>query len=94
MHKIVINTDYGGFSLSQKAVEWLNAHGQKIEDGYDLVLRTDPFLVECVETLGKDASGEYAHLEVVEFEGDRYRIREYDGWEWVETPDMITWDRV
>ena len=94
MHEIVINNDYGGFSLSDKAVKWLNAHGKNMEDGYDSISRMDPLLIECVKTLGKEADGDYAHLQVVMFDGNKYRIIEYDGWESLETPDTINWETV
>jgi hypothetical protein len=50
----------------------------------DKRLRTDPALVEVVETLGDDASGRHADLQVVEIPGDvEWTIDEYDGVEWV-----------
>lgn len=54
-------------------------------------VRHDPVLVEVVERLGPAASGEYAQLEVRTIEGNRYRVCEYDGNEWIETPDSIEW---
>ncbi len=54
--------------------------------------RTDPILVEVVETLAGGASNEGAYLVTVEIEpGTRYRIRDYDGNEFVETEDSIDW---
>lgn len=54
--------------------------------------RTDPVLVQVVEELGDKANGEYSELQVVEISGRKYRICEYDGMEWVETPDSIQWE--
>lgn len=54
--------------------------------------RTDPVLVQVVEELGDKANGGCAELTVVEFSGNKYRICEYDGLEWVETPDSIQWE--
>lgn len=54
--------------------------------------RTDPILIHVVEELGEKASGICSKLEVVEFSGTKYRICEYDGIEWLETPDSIQWE--
>lgn len=77
--KIVINKCFGGFGLSEKAyshmgIEWDGyGHGSSLE-------RTDPKLIECVETLGKDADGRHAALKVIEIPDDvEYIIEEYDG---------------
>lgn len=54
--------------------------------------RHHPLLIECVKTLGPEAaSGRFASLEIVEIEGDRYRIDEYDGAEAVFTPETTDW---
>lgn len=58
------------------------------------IKRTDPALVQVVEELGTTADGDYAELSVVEVSGNKYRICEYDGAEWVETPDSIQWEEV
>jgi hypothetical protein len=42
--------------------------------------------VRCVETLGDEAGGRVANLEVRELKGNRYRIDEYDGSEEVYEP--------
>lgn len=49
--------------------------------------RHDPVLIEVVEELGEKANGEYTNLLIREIEGNRYRISEYDGNEWVITPE-------
>jgi len=51
------------------------------------IKRHDPDLVRCVETLGEDAEGAYATLEVRELKGNRYRIDNYDGNEEVIEPE-------
>lgn len=82
--KVVINKCYGGFGLSKKAydfmgMEW-DGYGYKFDYGRD-----NPKLVECVEALGKEASGRFADLKVVEIpDGIEWEISEYDGWETVE----------
>ena len=78
--KVVINRCYGGFGLSEKAMEFLGV-GSEWPD----IARNDPKLVECVEKLGEEANGTYAELKVVEIPDDvNWEIGEYDGLEWVE----------
>ena len=77
--KIAINTCFGGFCLSEKAYEFLglkwDSYGFKYEKN-----RTDPKLIECIETLGKEANGCCADLKVVEIPDDiDWEIRNYDG---------------
>lgn len=91
-HKIVINTEYGGFGLSYKACEWLKSQGVSIEDiEMDKLPRHDKRLVQCVEMLGEEANSNWCNLEIEEIDGDSYIIRSYDGLEYVETPDSIDW---
>ena len=81
--KVVINRCYGGFGLSKDAYEFLG----KEWDGYGFasIERTDPKLVECVETLGNKANGRFAELKVVEIPDDiMWEISEYDGAETIE----------
>lgn len=80
MKKVVLNGCFGGFSLSEKAYEFLGLAW----DGYGFKYRDDrenPKLVECVETLGEEASGRFASLYVEEYDdyNYNYRIGEYDG---------------
>ena len=83
--KIAINKCYGGFSLSEKAYEFLGLKW----DGYgfdynDYDKRTDPKLIECIEELGVEANGFYAKLKIIEIPDDvNWEIKEYDGVEWV-----------
>lgn len=117
VNKVVVNKCYGGFSLPDKAIEWLKENArQEIKDyiksieedeelgptycSYALVYefndgegiaRHDSDLIRCVEKLKEGASGEYAELCVVKIIGNQYKVREYDGAEWVETPDSIDW---
>lgn len=60
-----------------------------LTSGYHLdnILRHDPDLVRCVETIGFKASGNCACLEVHELKGNRYRIDVYDGFEGVIEPE-------
>lgn len=81
--KVVINRCFGGFSLSERAYEFLglewDGYGYKYNDND---LRTDAKLVECVETLGEEADGRFAELKVVEIPDDvEWEIDYYDGLE-------------
>ena len=74
--KIVINKCYGGFELSKRAQALMP---------YGYMNRNDLALVNCVELLGKDASGSYAKLRIVEIPDDAtdWEVEEYDGFEWL-----------
>lgn len=93
--KIVINSCFGGFGLSDECSEALG--GVRHETSYTHYytfpdeklktdLRTDPRLVELMETKGSEwCSGEFAELKVVEIPDDiDYCISDYDGMETVE----------
>lgn len=87
--KIVINTCYGGFALSQKAYVFLGLtwddYGFAFSDD-----RTNPKLIQAVETLGKDASGKYSLLKVVDIPDDiEFTIENYDGLEWIAEKHRI-----
>jgi len=78
MRKIVINNCYGGFGLSEIALEMLG-----IEDCYDME-RDNPRLIEVVENLGSKADGLCSELRIVEIpENVEWHIEDYDGSEWV-----------
>lgn len=74
--KIVINTCYGGFSLSEKALTYLG-----IEEGEERTLsRDDARLVEVVSSLREAANGRYAFLKVIKIpDGVKWTIEDYDG---------------
>lgn len=96
--KVVINTCYGGFSLSRKATELLaqrefypSAEQHLRVFGNDWcdfsardIPRNDWNLVNIVETLGKEANGCFSKLKVVSIpNGVKWKVEEYDGKEWV-----------
>lgn len=87
--KVVINTCYGGFSLSDEAVErYLELRPDIDTDEFSLynVYRGDWALVQVVEELGdRTAAGAAGtRLKVVEIPDDvDWEIHEYDGAEWV-----------
>ena len=80
--KVVINTCFGGFSLSEQATamfaELKNVSPTQL---YMFeVDRSDADLVRVVEQLGKKANGDHAQLKVVEIPSDvQWDIAEYDG---------------
>jgi hypothetical protein len=84
---------------SKEAAAELADHDEAFKDypalanlGVRLYLdRHDPFLVQVVEELGSEASGDCAHLKIAELSGNKYIIDEYDGFESVSEPDDINW---
>jgi hypothetical protein len=94
MAKVVYNTRFGGFSLSQLAADLLaKRKGWDESDTYPLISRHDRDLVAVVEALGcETASGDHAELAICELpDGARYRIDEYDGCERVMQPEDYEW---
>lgn len=97
MYKVVINICYGGFGLSPKACDYLN---EKYNLGIDrefgnidesVLPRHDKRLVEVVELMGEDANGFCSSLTVKLIHSKLYKVCDYDGREWVETPDSQDW---
>lgn len=90
---VVINTCYGGFGLSERAIkEYKALAGVTAPDWYDREIdRDDPYLVKIVKELGMAANGPHANLKIVEIPGDvSWHIGEYDGNEWV-AEDHRSW---
>ena len=83
--KIVINTDFGGFGLSDQAIDLYKVL-TGIPPATDLyywdLARNDATLVQIVEQLDNKAEGNYSSLKVVEIpDGVEWHIHEYDGLE-------------
>lgn len=95
--KIVINTSYGGFRVSQEFCEYYNIP-YKIDTGMcfakEHISNKDERLINYIETFGSmAASDKYSHLVVVDIpKGTTYRICEYDGAEFIEYRDEIKWE--
>lgn len=101
--KVVINTCYGGFDLSDEAWRKLaTRRGLSIEEAKDQYIylgskidgsRSCPHLIAVVEKLGDKANGPGSELEIVELEDEygRYAIDEYDGAESALTPAQQKW---
>lgn len=84
--KVVINTRFGGFSLSKGArAHYAGIKGVDISDVFDYEIpRDDADLVAVVEQWGKAADGSHARLKVVEIPADvKWKVQEYDGSEWI-----------
>ena len=80
--KVVINTNYGGFRLSDEAEGMLEQRGVTVDD--ILYERSHQALVEVVELLGPGANAQGCNLKVVEIPDDvKWHVAEYDGSEWV-----------
>jgi hypothetical protein len=113
MAKVAINCCYGGFSISEAAVQlareisgnptWggVVLHCEEESPGnYDWgsyhlweTERTDPVLIQVIETLGDKANGAHSDLCIATVApGRHYRIREYDGYESIEERDDIHWE--
>ena len=115
MNEVVVNNDYGGFSLSFQAICYIfdnmsqeekyemkkgfnkedASHNWNIKDHIACQVNSLPrhhkLLVEAVKKFGEDAGGRYSKLIVVKISGNKYMIKEYDGWETVVQPEDIDW---
>ena len=90
--KIIINTQFGGFSLSEKAVKHLNIQSPYpcnldfgIDSANDYEYRAHPRLLILAKQIGlKNLAGDYATLKIVDIPDDvKWTIDQYDGREWV-----------
>jgi hypothetical protein len=91
--KILVNTRYGGFNLSDAVKDQYKALTANIPRGkhwyIDMdVRRDDPILIQIVESIGLEAaSGYLSKLAFIEIPDDvpedGWTIQDYDGVEWV-----------
>ena len=75
--KVIVNACFGGFSLSDFAVNALD-----LESAYDSISRTDPRLIELFERYGSERlSGTCADLAIVVIPdaATDWMITDYDG---------------
>ena len=84
--KVAINRNYGGFHLSDEAVEFLKKKGINDEaELYGLTWgqfkRTDPLLIEVIEKV--ENKNPLSSIEIIEIpdESTDFDINEYDGCE-------------
>jgi hypothetical protein len=96
MTKVVYNGCFGGFGMSDKAIDryWELKGEPAPSDWWPIdVSRTDPFLVQVVEELGEDSSGGWGNLQIRDVPtGTLYRIEEYDGFESVILQNEYKWE--
>ena len=86
MTKIVINTCYGGFGLSESSLEDYKKRKNITDENFYHwdIPRDCPYLVAMVEEGGTDVDGIYSELKVVNVPDDvNWFIHEYDGMEHV-----------
>jgi len=87
MQKIIISTEFGGFGLSDQALDLykiLTGISSIEEINYWEIARDNPVLVQIVEQLGENANTCYSTLKIVEIPDDvEWQISEYDGVEWI-----------
>jgi len=86
MPKIVINTCFGGFGLSEESLEDYKKRKNITDENFYHwdIPRDCPVLVEMVEEGGTDVDGIYSELKVVDVPDDvNWFIHEYDGMEHV-----------
>ena len=86
MPKIVINTCYGGFGLSESSLEDYKKRKNITDENFYHwdIPRDCPHLVAMVEEGGTDVDGIYSELKVVDVPDDvNWFIHEYDGMEHV-----------
>lgn len=84
--KVVINRCYGGFRLSEEALNEYKRRANVTENSFHQwdIMRNDPILVEIVEEMGMKANTRVSELKVVEIPDEvEWQIEEYDGLEWI-----------
>jgi len=89
--EILINITYGGFGLSEKVHDkYYELTGKKLDE-YS-IKRHDKNLIQVVKEIGlKESASSFCLLEIVKTKDILYRIQEYDGLEYIETPSSINW---
>ena len=98
MQKVVLNKSFGGFKLSEKAINRLHELGHdrivelKEKHNMDTIAkmssvlkRNDSKLVQVVEELGEEASTGKSKLVIETIPLNAFFLRTYDGFEHVET---------
>jgi hypothetical protein len=106
MERVLINNQYGGFGVSEAAAYRLRELGVTVAVDVDVdpfdgsrvarvgrvpCARHDARLLQVFDEMGEAMAGQSCGLAVVDVDGPRYRVTEYDGWEAVQTPWDIEW---
>lgn len=88
--KVVINRCYGGFGLSEAAIEEMKRRGLPDKDFWFDIPRDHPILIAVVEELGEKAEGDSSDFKIVEVPDHvEWTVCEYDGMEWVAEKHRI-----
>jgi hypothetical protein len=90
--KVVINTCFGGFNLSELALDILAEKKMVPTDQLNIweLDRDDYDLVSVVEVMGEKANTRHSQLKVVEIPADvAWQIEEYDGSEHIAEQHRI-----
>ena len=87
MTKVAYNRNYGGFLLTQQVKDYIISHSHWDEDDcqFDRIPRHDPILIEALELFPDEEIG------IAEISSNKYWVWEYDGIEYVYTPETIPW---
>lgn len=85
--EVLYNACYGGFSLSDKAIELYKRKHPNAQEP-NIYNRHDPLLIDVVKELGKDACDSCGNIQIetipIEYI-NCYTIDEYDGFETIRT---------
>ena len=65
--KVVYNNRYGGFGMAKNGLEEYNRRTLQNITYADVIDRSDPILIEIVETMGKDVNDKNSRLAIKEF---------------------------
>lgn len=85
--KIAINSCYGGFKLSENAIQLLALYGV---ENYSRLNRNDDLLIHVIEELGDKANTSVSKLKIIDIPDDiDWEITEYDGYEQVEEEHRV-----
>jgi hypothetical protein len=86
IRRIVINDCFGGYGLSDDALEEYKRMACIDDEEFtdQDIDRDDPYLVRLVEEWGERAEDNFAQLKIVDIPSDvDWIIQEYDGHEWI-----------
>jgi hypothetical protein len=86
IRRIVINDCFGGYGLSEDALEEYKRMACIDDPEFtdQDIDRDDPYLVRLVEEWGERAEDNFAQLKIVDIPADvDWIIQEYDGHEWI-----------
>ena len=91
---VMINTCFGGFGFSDKAIEEYNRRnvGKPPVESSQEIQRTDLIMINIVKQMKKEANGPFASIHLMDIPAkfeNHYEIRDYDGTEAID----ILYDR-